>query len=232
MKIVVIFLCVALASFIDTGNGNPTLTFQNINVDSHVRSTYTITTKYEELQGYVGLEWNTQARCIVNDLIFELQCLARELGCSLQYLLQISGIPPQYCKLILAGDIDGLLRLDIKDLLTKFLFCVEGLLAKLGYVLSDLLNTLTGALGIVGGLPSICSGLHLDLKAIISFLSGTLLGGALDIVGGVLQTVAGVVGVAEGVLGSVVGVVGNVVGGVVGGVVDVVGGVLGGILGR
>ncbi|XP_069620108.1 uncharacterized protein [Ranitomeya imitator] len=223
MKIAVIFLCVALASFIDTGNGNIALTFQNVNVDAHVRSCYAIAAKYDQLQGYVGLEWNIQARCIVNDIIYSLQCLACELGCSLEYFLKISGIPPQYCALILAHDIDGLLRLNIKDLLTKFLFCVEGILAKLGYVLSVLLNTLIGALGIVGTLPSICSVLHLNLSAIISSLIGTLLGSAIGIVGGALTTVVGVVGVAGGVLGTVVGVVGNVVG--------AVGGILGGILG-
>ncbi|XP_077121994.1 uncharacterized protein LOC143776464 [Ranitomeya variabilis] len=203
MKIAVIFLCVALASFIDTGNGNPTLTFQKVNVDALVRSTYTITTKYEELQILVGLEWNTQARCILSEIIFELQCLAYQLGCSLQYLLQISGIPSDYCALILAGDIDGLLRLDIQLCLTHFLFCVEGILAKLNCVLSVLLNTLIGALGIVGGLPSICSVLHLDLSAIISFQSGTLLGIALGIVGGILKPVTAVL---IGVLGSVGGI--------------------------
>ncbi|XP_073417256.1 uncharacterized protein [Dendrobates tinctorius] len=213
MKIAVVFLCLALASFIDTGNAQYVLTVQNVNVPSCVRIIYSIACKQEELQLLTGLGWNTQAHCILGDILYLVRCLAFELNCPVDYLLGCSGLSIDYINCILEGNVDLLLelKLDIDYLLEEILCLVEGLLGTLGYVLFDLVTKLTGDLGLEGVLPGCLKVLHLDLKGILASLSVTLKGVAV-LVDGAVNTVGGLVGALLSVIGGVVGGVGSVLG--------------------
>ncbi|CAJ0934296.1 unnamed protein product [Ranitomeya imitator] len=148
MKIAVIFLCVAIASFIDTSNGfSKGKSFDKTKADFYVRSCHAIGQKVEILKTCPEHERETRKKCLLEDVLLELNLLSIDMDCTLEEVLKIVGLPLEIVNCILTGNLDDILTLiSIEGLISPVLLVVEGCLGKVGIVLKEQLELLNGVL--------------------------------------------------------------------------------------
>ncbi|XP_073416286.1 uncharacterized protein [Dendrobates tinctorius] len=202
MKIAVIFLCVALASFIDTSNGfSKGKSFNKDKVDFYVRSCHSIGQKVELLQTCPEHELETRKKCLLEDLLFDLKMLSFDLDSTLEEVLKITGLPLNIVNGILTNNLEAILSLtSIENLISPLLLVVEGCMAKVGILLKDKLELLNGVLGSVTSSLSVFSVLHGTLSGVLSSLTGTLLGSVLGDLTPVISSLTGGL-LGNGILG-------------------------------
>ncbi|XP_077117279.1 uncharacterized protein LOC143773826 [Ranitomeya variabilis] len=201
MKIAVIFLCVAIASFIDTSNGfSKGKSFDKTKADFYVRSSHAIGQKVEILKTCPEHEKETRKKCLLEDLFLEMNMLSIDLGLPLEEILELVGLPLDIVNNILAGKLDVVLNvINIEDLISPVFSVVEGCLATVGVVLKQQMKSLNSVLGSVTGVLSIVSGLHDTVEEILSSVTGSLLVNVLSVLPSLLGSLTGVLG--KGLLG-------------------------------
>ncbi|XP_073507326.1 uncharacterized protein [Phyllobates terribilis] len=180
MKLAVIFLCVALASFIDTSNGfGKANTFDKTKAEFYVRSCQSVGQKVEILKTCPEHEKETRKKCILEDLCYLLDLLCVDLDCTLEQVLKITGLPLDIVNCILNGNLEAILSLtsNIDVIITPVLCLVEGVLGNCGILLKNQLLVLNNLLGSVMGLFSCFTGLQGTLAGVLSTPISSLLGG-------------------------------------------------------
>ncbi|KAM4037657.1 uncharacterized protein ACNLHF_016172 isoform 2-T2 [Anomaloglossus baeobatrachus] len=172
MKIAVIFLCVAIASFLDTSTGfSQAKSFDQNKVDYYVRSSQELGLQLESMKTCPEHEKKTRQKCALEHMIFNLE------------------MPLEMTNLILSENLDGVLSIISVDKFAKKCICmVEVTLAHVQVLLKRELLKLCSLTGSVNGLFSCFSILHDTLG---STLKDNPLQGLLGVASPLLSSLTG-----------------------------------------
>ncbi|KAM4037656.1 uncharacterized protein ACNLHF_016172 isoform 1-T1 [Anomaloglossus baeobatrachus] len=190
MKIAVIFLCVAIASFLDTSTGfSQAKSFDQNKVDYYVRSSQELGLQLESMKTCPEHEKKTRQKCALEHMIFNLKMLAIDIDCPFEILLEKLEMPLEMTNLILSENLDGVLSIISVDKFAKKCICmVEVTLAHVQVLLKRELLKLCSLTGSVNGLFSCFSILHDTLG---STLKDNPLQGLLGVASPLLSSLTG-----------------------------------------
>ncbi|XP_066447293.1 uncharacterized protein [Eleutherodactylus coqui] len=201
MKLVVIFLCLSVASFIgtSTGSGGTSVTMTKECVIHITFFCASASKNCNCAETCADGEKSTWQKATCDDLICTMTIFAQLYGLTLEAFLIKLGFAVAEIEAILTGDCTRIIAAfngNLKNFLARVLYLVQYALAQLGYVLGNILTvilTTWNCKGVIPWLPSLLG----DVNTILTTTTGSLTN---------LNCILGNVLGATGVLGLIVSI--------------------------